>query len=81
MSSATDPENLPPRRAREDADGNGSYRPAPAGDDSTRTFDQVPATDAGTTSTYEQVPAARNERATAAYAERDYVHRGCGAGR
>ncbi|MDQ0674780.1 hypothetical protein QFZ36_002341 [Pseudarthrobacter siccitolerans] len=73
MSSATNPENLPPRRAREDTDGNGSYRAAPAGDDSTRTFDQVPATDAGTTSTYEQVPAARNERATAAYAERDYV--------
>jgi hypothetical protein len=43
MSSATDPENLPPRRAREDTAGNGSYRSAPAGDDSTRTFDQVPA--------------------------------------
>jgi hypothetical protein len=59
MSSATDPENLPPRRAREDTAGNGSYRSAPAGDDSTRTFDQVPA--------------ARNERAAGAYAERDYA--------
>jgi hypothetical protein len=73
MSSARDPENLPPRRAREDADRSGSYRAASAGDDSTRTFDQVPATDAGTTATHEQVPSPRNERATAAYAERDYV--------
>ncbi|MET1089867.1 MAG: TIGR04086 family membrane protein [Arthrobacter sp.] len=69
MSSATDPENLPPRRAREDAD-RGSYRAAPAGDDSTRTFDQVPETD---TATYAQVPAARSDRSTGAYAERDYA--------
>jgi hypothetical protein len=71
MSSSTDPENLSPRRGREDGDRNGSYRAASAGDDSTRTFDQVPANDAGTTSTYEQVPAARHDRS--AYAERDYV--------
>jgi hypothetical protein len=73
MSSSTDPENLPSRRGREDADRSGSYRAASADDDSTRTFDQVPASDGAATSTYEQVPPVRSERSTGAYAERDYV--------
>jgi hypothetical protein len=76
MSSATDPENVTPRRDR-DAHLTGSHRAGPAGDDSTRTFDQVPAADTATS--YAQVPADRDERATAAYAERDYVPAAAGA--
>jgi hypothetical protein len=72
MSSSTDPENLPPRRAREDVDRSGSYRAAAADDDATRTYDQVPAHDADRTSTYERVPAARSDTSGAS-AERDYV--------
>ncbi|WP_104043707.1 hypothetical protein [Arthrobacter sp. ZGTC412] len=72
MSSSTDPENLPPRRAREDADRSGSYRAAAADDDATRTYDQTPAADATPTSTYERVPDTRTE-SPGASAERDYV--------
>ncbi|MFF2346314.1 TIGR04086 family membrane protein [Pseudarthrobacter sp. NPDC058119] len=44
MSSSTDPENLPPRRAREDdTTRSGSYRDASADDAATRSFDQAPA--------------------------------------
>jgi len=44
MSSSTDPENLPPRRAREDeTTRNGSYRDAAADDAATRAFDAAPA--------------------------------------
>jgi len=44
MSSSTDPENLPPRRAREDGTTrNGSYRDAAADDAATRSFDAAPA--------------------------------------
>jgi hypothetical protein len=71
MSSSTDPENLPPRRAREDADRSGNYRAA-AADDATRTYDQQPAADATPTSTYDRVPANRSE-SSGASAERDYV--------
>lgn len=72
MSSPTDPENLPPRRAREDADRSGSYRAAAADDDATRTYDQQPAADTTPTSTYDRVPADRTGSAGAS-AERDYV--------
>lgn len=65
MSSSTDPENLPPRHAREDDNGSGSYRTADADSQSTRSFDQVPASGAGPDSTYSERPAA--------YAERDYT--------
>ncbi|MHC6594811.1 TIGR04086 family membrane protein [Arthrobacter sp. C152] len=50
MSSSTDPENLPPRHAREDettrsgTTRSGSYREAAADDAATRSFDQAPAT-------------------------------------
>jgi len=74
MSSSTDPENLPPRRAREDADRSGNYRAA-AADDATRTYDQQPAADATPTSTYDRVPANRSE-SSGASAERDYVPAG-----
>lgn len=43
MSSSTDPENLPPRRHREDETRSGSYRAADADDAATRSFDQAPA--------------------------------------
>lgn len=44
MSSSTDPENLPPRRAREDdTTRSGSYRDDSAGDAATRSMDQAPA--------------------------------------
>lgn len=44
MSSSTDPENLPPRRAREDeASRGGSHREAAADDAATRSFDRAPA--------------------------------------
>jgi hypothetical protein len=72
MSSSTDPENLPPRRAREDADRSGSYRAAAADDDATRTYDQAPIADAAPTSNYEQVPDSRSGPSGAS-AERDYV--------
>jgi hypothetical protein len=43
MSSSTDPENLPPRRAREDeTTRSGSYRDASADDAATRSMDQAP---------------------------------------
>ena len=43
MSSSTDPENLPPRRAREDeTTRSGSYRDAAADDAATRSMDQAP---------------------------------------
>ncbi|MFF1252550.1 hypothetical protein ACFVYC_08650 [Pseudarthrobacter sp. NPDC058329] len=71
MSSSTDPENLPPRRAREDGDRSGSYRAAAADDDATRTYDQAPAADTTPTSTYDRVPEAR--AGSGASAERDYV--------
>ena len=65
MSSSTDPENLPPRHAREDDNRSGSYRAADADSQSTRSFEQVPASSAGPASTYSERPAA--------YAERDYT--------
>ncbi len=71
MSSSTDPENLPPRRAREDADRSGSYRAA-AADDATRSYDQQPAADTTPTSTYDRVPAGHTGSAGTS-AERDYV--------
>ncbi|TQJ59215.1 hypothetical protein FBY30_1457 [Arthrobacter sp. SLBN-83] len=44
MSSSTDPENPPPRRAREDeTTRSGSYRNGNADDAATRSFDQAPA--------------------------------------
>ncbi len=72
MSSSTDPENLPPRRAREDAERSGSYPAAAADHDATRTYDQTPAADATPTSTYERVPDTRTG-SSGASAERDYV--------
>lgn len=43
MSSSTDPENLPPRRAREDeTTRSGSHRDAAADDAATRSMDQAP---------------------------------------
>src|SRR6478735_935597 len=43
MSSSTDPENLPPRRAREDdTTRSGSYRDGSADDAATRSMDQAP---------------------------------------
>jgi hypothetical protein len=65
MSSSTDPENLPPRRAREDDNRSGSYRAADSDSQSTRSYEQVPAADAEPASTY-------TER-SAPYAERDYT--------
>lgn len=62
MSSSTDPENLPPRRAREaDAARNGSYREA-ADDAATRSFDRPPA---------DQAPVRPRERGYDR--DRDYV--------
>lgn len=59
MSSSTDPENLPPRRAREDdATRSGSYRDGATDDAATRSMDQAP-------------PRAR-ERARERDRERDY---------
>ncbi|NUT73104.1 TIGR04086 family membrane protein [Pseudarthrobacter sp. C4D7] len=59
MSSSTDPENLPPRRAREDdATRNGSYRDGATDEAATRSVDQAP-------------PRAR-ERARERDRERDY---------
>ncbi|GGH95083.1 hypothetical protein ACFFGR_03640 [Arthrobacter liuii] len=44
MSSSTEPENLPSRRAREDeTTRSGSYRAGEADDAATRSFDQAPA--------------------------------------
>ena len=43
MSSSTDPENLPPRRAREDETRSGSYRAGEADDAATRSMEQAPA--------------------------------------
>jgi len=44
MSSSTDPENLPPRRAREDdTTRNGGYRAGATDDAATRSMDQAPA--------------------------------------
>ena len=72
MSSSTDPENLPPRRAREDVDRNGSYRGDTAAGEPTRSYQQVPANDAAPTSTYDRVPTDR-AGSSGAYAERDYI--------
>ncbi|HEU4667396.1 MAG TPA: YrzE family protein [Arthrobacter sp.] len=72
MSSSTDPENLPPRRAREDVDRNGNHRGDTAGGEPTRSYQQVPASDAAATSTYDRVPADRTGM-SGAHAERDYV--------
>ncbi|TLM84025.1 hypothetical protein FDW83_08625 [Pseudarthrobacter sp. NamE2] len=65
MSSSTEPENLPPRHARGDDNTSGSSRAADGDSQSTRSFDQVPARDAGPDSTYSEQPAT--------YAERDYT--------
>jgi hypothetical protein len=65
MSSSTDPQNLPPRRARKDDTPSGSDRTADADSQSTRSFDQVAATDTTPASPYSERPAA--------YAERDYT--------
>jgi hypothetical protein len=65
MSSSTDPENLPPRRAREDDNRSGSYRAADADSQNTRSYEQVPASGAEPDSAYSERPAA--------YAERDYA--------
>lgn len=72
MSSSTDPDNLPPRRAREDADRNRSHRGDTAGGEPTRAYQQVPASDAAPTSTYDRVPAEHTGPA-GAHVERDYV--------
>ncbi|AUZ36267.1 hypothetical protein C3B78_18705 [Arthrobacter sp. PGP41] len=72
MSSSTDPDNLPSRRAREDADRNRNQRDDTAGGEPTRSYPQVPATDAAPTSAYDRVPADRTG-SSGAYAERDYV--------
>ena len=72
MSSSTDPENLPPRRAREDVDRNGSHRDDHAGGEPTRSYDRVPASDATPTTSYDRVPAERTE-SSGVHAERDYV--------
>jgi hypothetical protein len=66
MSSSTDPENLPPRRAREDDNRSGSYAAGDADSQSTRAYDQVPAADADRGSNY------YSDR-PAASAERDYT--------
>jgi hypothetical protein len=72
MSSSTDPENLPPRRAREDGDRSGSYRAAAADDDATRIYDQAPVADTTPTSSYDRVTDPRTG-SSGAHAERDYV--------
>ena len=71
MSSSTDPENLPPRRAREDVDRDGSRRGDTVGGEPTRSYPQVPASDATPTSTYDRVPDRTGP--AGASAEREYV--------
>jgi hypothetical protein len=71
MSSSTDPENLPPRRAREDVDRDGSRRGDTVGGEPTRSYPQVPASDAASTSTYDRVP--DRSGSAGASAEREYV--------
>ena len=81
MSSSTDPENLPPRRAREDIDGGGSHRADPdaqvADAQATRSFDRPPVDDA--TRPIDRTSADSATRSypetTAASAERDYPDR------
>jgi hypothetical protein len=72
MSSSTDPENLPPRRAREDVDRNGSHRDDTVTGEPTRSYDRVPAGDVTPTATYDRVPTDRTE-SSGVHAERDYV--------
>ncbi|WP_045731773.1 TIGR04086 family membrane protein [Pseudarthrobacter chlorophenolicus] len=71
MSSSTDPENLPPRRARQDGRGE-TGRPGDADNQATRSIDRTPAdnatrpidrTSAGdATRSYSEAPAASAER-------------------
>ncbi|MDP9988551.1 MULTISPECIES: TIGR04086 family membrane protein [Arthrobacter] len=79
MSSSTDPENLPPRRAREDeTTRSGSYRDAAADDTATRSFDQAPARegaparDGATARSVDRERLSDRERARDLSAERDY---------
>lgn len=91
MSSSTDPENLPPRRARQDGRGE-TGRPGGADNQTTRSIDRTPAdnatrpidrTSAGdATRSYSEAPAASAERdyRQEVYAERtdpdrDYADR------
>ncbi|UKA66681.1 hypothetical protein LFT44_19765 [Arthrobacter sp. FW306-05-C] len=79
MSSSTDPENLPPRRAREDeTTRSGSYRDAAADDTATRSFDQAPARegaparDGATARSVDRERLSDRERARDLSAERGY---------
>jgi len=73
MSSSTDPENLPPRRAREDeTTRSGSYRDGNADDAATRSLDQAPARDGATARSVDRDRISDRERAGDVRAERAY---------
>lgn len=72
MSSSTDPENLPPRRAREDeTTRRGSYRDGAADDAATRSFDQAPAREG--VAAREEVPTRAVDRDRVIGRDRDAV--------
>ena len=72
MSSSTDPENLPPRRAREDdTTRSGSYRDGSADDAATRSMDQAPAR-SGERNPTRNIGAERSYQPAPPTAEREY---------
>src|SRR6478609_1267412 len=72
MSSSTDPENLPPRRAREDdTTRSGSYRDGSADDAATRSMNQAPAR-SGERNPTRNIGAERSYQPAAPTAEREY---------
>ena len=72
MSSSTDPENLPPRRAREDdTTRSGSYRDGSADDAATRSMDQAPAR-SGERNPTRNIGAERSYQPDPPTAEREY---------
>src|SRR6476620_1850889 len=72
MSSSTDPENLPPRRAREDdTTRSGSYRDGSADDAATRSMDQAPAR-SGERNPTRDIGAERSYQPAPPTAEREY---------
>ena len=72
MSSSTDPENLPPRRAREDdTTRSGSYRDGSADDAATRSPDQAPAR-SGERNPTRDIGAERSYQPAPPTAEREY---------
>ncbi|MDQ0147880.1 TIGR04086 family membrane protein [Pseudarthrobacter niigatensis] len=72
MSSSTDPENLPPRRAREDdTTRSGSYRDGSADYAATRSMDQAPAR-SGERNPTRNIGAERSYQPAPPTAEREY---------